>query len=71
MSARMTRFTCWWCLNVFGVKRLHHEVEVHGERTRRCCTACSEGAESTYRKIYPGGEGQERDEVARAHGSAL
>ena len=66
MSGRLARFTCYWCKRLLGVKRLHHEVEVAGERTRRACSSCCADPNGTYRKIYPNGEHQERAARAQA-----
>ena len=65
MSARLTRFKCWWCQRLLGVRRLHHEVTT-SESVRRCCYQCYCTEGSNYRKVYAD-EDQEREEVGRVY----
>lgn len=64
MTARLTRFKCWWCQRTIGVRYLHHKIHAKG-RIRRCCERCNGDPESNFNKVYPGGVEQELSEVAR------
>ena len=63
---RLTRFRCWWCARVLGVKKLHHTIS-EVEPKRRCCHECYLREGSNYLAVYAGEE-QERAEVARQLG---
>jgi len=63
MPPRLTRFRCWWCQRVLGVRKLHHEV-VAGDRVRRCCHECYLREGSNYLLVYED-EVQEKAEVWR------
>lgn len=69
VPARLTRFKCWWCSRDLGVRKLHHETP-SVDMIRRCCNECYLSEDSNYRAVYPGGEGEESDEVRRVLESA-
>lgn len=65
VTAKLTKFRCFWCRVRLPASSLHHKVTGSRGRTRRCCHRCHTDLDSPYRRIYPGGAKEEHEEIER------